>query len=167
MSVIIVQFAYFVHSTRQLHVVTAVAVHFARACFHPNKMSQQHSVLCCVLSSACRGRLWVCAQMLIRLLFLNRHLLFCWPPLSLIFSFLWRVLFFWSLWIYLKHKAFTWFVLAFLKGVLCSFGEKFSSKEKDIDWFMSKQTPPNYVSDIDRIFVITEINRRTQLRSLS
>lgn len=153
MSVIIVQFAYFVHSTRQLHVVTVVAVHFARACFHPNKMSQQHSVLCCVLSSACRGStVSVRGDVDQAVIFKSTSsFLLTSTDCSLLFSLTCFFFFFWSLWIYLKRKAFTRFVLTFLKGALCGFGEKFSSEEKDIDWFMSKQTPSNYVSDIDLI----------------
>lgn len=76
MSVIIVQFACFVHSMPELHIVMVVAVNFARACFHPNKMSQQHSVLCCALSSACCGKTVSVRRSVIRLLFLNQLLLF-------------------------------------------------------------------------------------------
>lgn len=52
MSVIIVQFACFVHSMPKLHIVMAVAVNFARACFHPNKMSLHYGIQCCIVFSA-------------------------------------------------------------------------------------------------------------------
>ncbi len=56
MSVIIVQFACIVHFMLELHIMMVLTVDFAQACFHPNKMSQQQSVMCCVLSSACCGK---------------------------------------------------------------------------------------------------------------